>query len=189
MYPRGKNVLTSPFCIVLIVDNINRTDFEKLVKATLQNSFFKFEEKIYKQIDEVAMGSPLGTTLTNSFLYFNDWISANKCNGEFKPEYYRRSVDDILVLFRSPYNFEKLKNYLNFKHRNIRFTCEIEHNNFIPFSDVLITKTSNGFKTSVCHKPTFCGEYSNLNNFISEEYKIGLIFTLLFGMFSFVSGF
>ena len=59
----------------------------------------------------------------------------------------------------------------------------------MPFIDVLITRTSNGFKTSVYHKPTFSGVYSNFNSFISEEYKVGLIFTLLFRTFSTVSDF
>ena len=57
----------------------------------------------------------------------------------------------------------------------------------MPFIDVLITRTSNGFKTSVYHKPTFSGVYSNFNSFISEEYKVGLIFTLLFRTFSIIS--
>ena len=57
------------------------------------------------------------------------------------------------------------------------------------FLDVLITRTSNGFKTSVYHKPTFSGIYSNFNSFISEEYKVALIFTLLFQTFSVVSDF
>ena len=32
------------------VDNINRIDFEKLLRAALQNKFFNFEGKIYEQI-------------------------------------------------------------------------------------------------------------------------------------------
>ena len=59
----------------------------------------------------------------------------------------------------------------------------------MPFLDVLITRTSNGVKTSVYHKLTFCGVYSTFNSFISEEYIVGLIFTLLFGTFSVVSDF
>ena len=59
----------------------------------------------------------------------------------------------------------------------------------MPFFDVLITRTSNGFKTSVYHKPKFSGLYSNFNSFISEEYEVGLIFTLLFPTFSIVSDF
>ena len=89
----------------------------------------------------------------------------------------------------------KFKNYLNSKHRNMRFTCEKEHNNFaffrcsMPFSDILITRTINGFKTSMYHKPRFGGVCSNFNSFISEKYKAGLIFPLLFRMFSILSDF
>ena len=171
------------------VNNINRIDFEKLLRAALQNNFFNFEGKIYKQIDGVAMASPLGPTLANVFLCFHEQIWLNECPDEFKPVYYRRYVDDIFVLFRSPDHLEKFKNYLNSKYRNIRFTCEKEHNNSMPFLDVLITRTSNGFKTSVYHKPTSSGVYSNFNSFISKEYKVGLIFTLLFQTFSIVSDF
>ena len=129
------------------------------------------------------MGSPLGPTLANAFLCFHEQIWLNECPDEFKPVYYRRYVDDIFVLFRSTVHLEKFQNYLNFKHRNIRLTCEKEHNNSMPFLDALITRTSNSFKTSVNHKPTFSGVYSNFNSFFSEEYKVGLIFTLLFRTF------
>ena len=57
------------------------------------------------------------------------------------------------------------------------------------FLDVVITKASNGFETSAYHKPTCSKVYSNFNSFISEEYKVGLIFTLLFRTFSIVSDF
>ena len=171
------------------VNNINRIDFEKLLKAALQNKFFNFEGKIYKQIDGVAMGSPLGTILANAFSCFHEQTWLSECPDEFKPAYYRRYVADIFVLFRLPHHLEKFKNYLNSKYRNIRFTCENEHHNSMPFLDVLITRTSNGFKTSVYHKLTFSGAYSNFNSFISEEYKVGLIFTLLFRTFSIVSNY
>ena len=59
----------------------------------------------------------------------------------------------------------------------------------MPFLDVLITRTGNGFKTYVYDKPTFSRVYSNFNSFISEEYKVGLILTLLFRPFSIVLGF
>ena len=135
------------------------------------------------------MGSPLGLTLTNAFSCFHEQIWLNECPDEFKPAYYRRHVDDAFVLFRSPDRLEKLKNYLNSKHINIKFTCEKEQNNVMPFLDVLITRISNGFKLSLYQKPTFSGVYSNFNSLISEEYKVGLIFTLLFRTFSTVSYF
>ena len=53
----------------------------------------------------------------------------------------------------------------------------------MPFLDVLITRSSNGFKTPVYHKSTFSAVYSNFNSFISEEYKVDLIFTYYFNFF------
>ena len=135
------------------------------------------------------MESPLGPTLENAFLRLHEQIWLNECPDEFTPVYYRRNVDDIFVLFRSPVHFEKFQNYLNSKHRNITITCEKGDTNSMPFLDVLITRTNNSFKTSVYHKPTFSEVYSNFNSFISGEYRVGLIFTLLFRTFSIVSDF
>ena len=97
------------------VNNINRIDLEKLLRAALQNNFFNFEGKNFIQIDGVAMGSPLGPTLANAFLCFHEQIWLDECPNEFKPVYYRIYVDDIFVLFC----LEKFKYYLNSKHRNI----------------------------------------------------------------------
>ena len=152
------------------VNNINRIDFEKLLRAVLQNKF-TFDGKIYKQIDGVAMGSPLGPTLANSFLCFHEQIWLDKCRCELKPVYYKRCVDDIFILFRSPDHHEKFKPvyykrcvddiFILFRspdHHEKFKTLDSpvrKNNNSMSFSDVLITRTSNDFTTSVCHKPTF----------------------------------
>ena len=136
----------------------------------LQNNFFNFDGKIYKQTDGVAMGSPLGPSLANAFLCFHETIWLNDCPEDFKPVYYRRYVDDIFALFRSPDHLEKFTSYLNSKHKNIKFTYEKESNDSLPFLDILISRSENGFKTSVYHKPTFSGVYSNFNSFIYDFY-------------------
>ena len=47
----------------------------KNLRETLQNNFFSFKGKIYKQIDGVAMGTPLpGPTLANAFICFHEQI-------------------------------------------------------------------------------------------------------------------
>ena len=53
------------------------------------------------------MGFPLGPSLANAFLAHYEQISLNDCPDEFKPVYYKRSMDDIFVLFRSPHHLEK----------------------------------------------------------------------------------
>ena len=89
------------------INNFSRNDFEKLLRMALQNNFFNFDEKIYKQTDGVAMGSPLGPDLANAFLCFHEQIWLNDCPEDFKPVYYRRYVDDIFALFRSPDHLEE----------------------------------------------------------------------------------
>ena len=69
------------------VNNINRIEFEKLLRASLQYNLFSFERKIYKQIHGVATGSSLSPTLTNAFLCFRNQIWLNEYPDEFKPVY------------------------------------------------------------------------------------------------------
>ena len=77
----------------------------------LQNNFFNFDGKIYKQTDGVAMGSLSGPSLANTFLCFHEQIWLNDCPEDFKPVYYRRYVDDIFALIHSPNHLEKFTNH------------------------------------------------------------------------------
>ena len=135
------------------------------------------------------MGLPLGPSFANTFLCFHEQIWLNDSPENFKPVYYRRYVNGIFSLFCSPDHLEKFTSYLNSKRKNIKFTYEKESNNSLPFLYILISRSENGFKASVYHKPTFSGVYSNFNIFIYDQHKIGLIFTLLLRTFSIVSDF
>ena len=44
--------------------------FIDLIKIATSSVEFNFNNCIYRQIDEVAMGNPLGPTLANIFVYF-----------------------------------------------------------------------------------------------------------------------
>ena len=57
----------------------------------------------------------------------------------------------------------------------------------MPFLDVLTSRNKKGFTTTVYYKPTISAVYSNFDSFIADKYKHGLIFTLLFRIFSIVS--
>ena len=54
-------------------------------------------------------------------------------------------------------NFSK-----NFYRQALQFTFEKEENNSLPFLDVLVEMSGAGFLTSVYHKPTFSGLYTQL---------------------------
>ena len=145
--------------------------------ATLDNHFY-FNGEIYKQIDGVAMGSPLGPTLANVFMSHMEKRWLKDCPLEFKPILYRRYVDDSFLLFNSDQHIQQFLEYLNNKHESIKFTVELSKNNILPFLDIKIKKESNGFSTSIYRKPTFTGLMSKYNDFAPITYKENLIYTL-----------
>ena len=77
--------------------------------------------------------------------------------------------------------------YLNSKHPNIRFTCEIEKDRSLAFLDINVYRGNNKFETSVHRKSTFSGVYTNYRSLIATEYESSLITTLLYGSFTIVS--
>ena len=104
---------------------------------------------------------------------------------DFKPSYCRRYVDDCFLLFRSPNPIPLFLDFLDHQHPNIKFTSEIESNNTLPFLDVKIIRSNWSFSTSVYHKPTFTGLFTNFDNFVSLSYKRSLILSLLHRFFNY----
>ena len=70
------------------------------------------------------MGSPLGPTLANIFLYNHETTCLKNCPKSFKPLYYKRYVDGIFVLFEKPEQVLRFVNYMNKRHKNIKFSFE-----------------------------------------------------------------
>ena len=62
------------------------------------NQLFQFDDKLYEQIDGVAMGSPLGPLMANAFLRSIE----EKLEQDNKfPEFYRRYVDDTFATMKN----------------------------------------------------------------------------------------
>ena len=127
----------------------------ELLSLATKDSHFIFDGTLYKQIDGVAMGSPLDPTLANAFLVYHNKNWLERCPLEYRPLYYRRYVDDIFVLFNLPEHLKRFHSYLNPCHLNISFTVENEKGNRMSFLDVNIIRKEGRFTTSVYHKPTF----------------------------------
>ena len=83
----------------------------------------------------------------------------------------------------------KFLNYLNDKHNNIRFTCELENNLKLPFLDILITRDNTSFCTSVFRKQTFTGMAISLFSHCDFKYKLNCIKTLICRGFRICSSF
>ena len=171
------------------IKGLLRKHCKELLNHATKKSCFLFNNTYYKQVDGMSMGSPLGPTFANTFLCFHEKKWLDDCPPEFKPVYYRRYVDDIIVLFKDQSHVALFHDYLNQQHPNMKFTCEEEKDNQLSFLDISVTRVNNAFSTSLHRKDTFSGVYTNFKSFMSSSYKEGLIFTLLHRAFTISSNY
>jgi len=80
--------------------------FMRFLKFLLDNNYFTFNNKFYRQILGIAMGSICGPSIANLFVLLLErkWLSLNK------PIVYLRFIDDIFFILLSLIQIESLKN-------------------------------------------------------------------------------
>ena len=157
------------------VKGLLKRHFKQLLTLAVKSSCFVFNDIYYKQIDGVAIGSPLGLTFANLFFVYYEHKWLENCPLPFKPTFYRRYVDDIFLRFDKKDHVKKFLKYLNNRHRNIKFTFEEEQDNKTSLIDISITRIGNELQTSLFRKKTFSGVYLNFNSHLPNMYKKGLI--------------
>mgnify|MGYP001383784143 CR=1 FL=1 len=160
-----------------------------MLNIATKGSVFYFSGRYYRQVDGVAMGSPLGPALANIFLCHHEINWLRRCPSSFTPILYKRYVDDIFVLMDSKKSLMCFFRYMNSKHPNISFTYETEENDKLPFLDILVCRSNGQLVTSIFRKSTFSGVYLHFCSFMPIEYKFGLINTLLHRCYTLVSSY
>ena len=164
-------------------NGLNRSQFKHLLEMATKNIMFYFNGKLYKQIEGVAMGSPLGPTLANIFMCHHEQRWLADCPSSYKPSYYYRYVDDTFMLFKTRAQIDSFLDYLNSKHPNIKFTCDVEQRGHLSFLDVDISRENGSFITSVFRKSTYTGLTTKFDSFIPPKYKDNLISILIYRAF------
>ena len=129
-----------------------REQFCKLLNFAVKANHFIFNNQLYNQIDGVAMGSPLGPSLANIFMFALEEKFLDNCPSDFKPILYRRYVDDTFGTFRNKQQVDNFLSYINSCHKNITFTAEISTDDKLPFLDTLVTLDNNSFSTDLFRK-------------------------------------
>ena len=115
---------------------------------------FSFSNQIYKQLERVAMGNPLGPVLANILVGFHE---TRLFDNTAKPGVYFRYMGHTFIIFSSELDCDCFHEKLNLLHPALKFTVEKEQNNSFNFLDVSVEKEGTGLLTSVCRKPTFTG--------------------------------
>jgi hypothetical protein len=155
---------------------LSRENFIELMNYATGSVEFSFDDVMYRQIDGVAMGSPLGPSLANIFVGYQEQRLFSNIRS---PRMYYRYVDDTFVIVRNRDEMETLFQQLNSLHPNLRFTNEVEVDNKLPFLDVMVERRDTTYTTSVYRKPTFTGQYVRWDSFCDKRRKVNLIKTLV----------
>ena len=138
-----------------VVLGLSRKLFSDMLQLAVLNSFFVFNQKLYRQIEGLGMGLPLAPTLANIFMSHHEQKWLQQWPEHFKPIFYRRYVDDTLVLFSDKSRDAQFLQYLNNQHNNINFTMECEMDDQLPFLDSCITRVNNCLISDIYRKLTF----------------------------------
>ena len=68
-----------------IVHSLKKSEFQDLLSLATTESYFIFNNILYKQTDRVAMGSALGLSLANAFLVYHEQNCLDSYPLEYRP--------------------------------------------------------------------------------------------------------
>ena len=140
--------------------SISKKEMKQLLTLCTKNVHFTYDNKVYQQNDGVAIGSPLGPVLSGIFMIELENRLVLILNES--TTLWRRFVDDAVTFVKND-SIAYVLDQLNSFHEQIQFTYEVEHNNKLPFLDVLLIKNANKIDTTVYRKPTNTDVYLNWN--------------------------
>ena len=145
--------------------------------CTKESPFCCPSGRLYLQIEGVAMGSPLGPTFAGFYIgHLEKTVFDNDlCH---KPHIYTRYVDDVFLQVSDESELLNIKHIFQ-QNSVLNFTYELNNNNKLPFLDIEVTSTQDGFNTKVYHKPTDYGKFLNASSECPDKYKRSVITNLI----------
>ena len=142
----------------------------------VETTYLGMGSDIYWQEEGLAMGSPLSPVLANIYMEYFEEMALGSTS--LKPSIWLRYGDDTFILWPHQENVQILLDHVNSIRPTIQFTMEKEQDNKLPFLDVLVTCTEQGFRSSVYCKPTFTRQYFNFNSHHPYTVKKGIVYCL-----------
>ncbi|XP_075157659.1 uncharacterized protein LOC142230926 [Haematobia irritans] len=139
---------------------LTKNIFMKILKfCIVENRYFTYEDKTYKQKRGLPMGSSASPIVAD--IVMEHLLDNCMENLTTKPKILTKYVDDIFAVVREGAIHEILTT-LNGFHNSIKFTVEIEKNGRIPYLDTLVIRKEN-YKLGLdwYQKPTASGRIMN----------------------------
>ena len=156
-----------------IETKLTREEMKELLVTCTKEMHFSFNGVIYRQINGVAMGSPLGPVIANVFMVELENTLVPQL--EDSVSLWCRYVDDTFTFIKKG-SIEFVLEKLNSFHPNIKFTYEVQKDGTIAFLDVKVIRNSDGsFETEVHRKPTDTNVYISWNAFAPKMWKTGTL--------------
>ena len=126
-----------------------------LLKTIMEQNYFQHNENFYKPHKAVAMGSPLSGTLAELYLqnikhkYIKQWLDSKEIH------YYRRYVDDIIILINTQkIQEEQVINNINSINNNLSFSMTQEESNKTNFLDLTLIRNNSNIEINKYRKET-----------------------------------
>ena len=159
----------------LIETSFQKHTLKKLILDSCTKNIFSCNGTLYEQLDGVSMGSSSGPVLANIILSeFEDIIVSELVNsGVIK--FYRRYVDDTLLLIW-PTDIQFVLDKFNIFDKNLKFTFDDFQDGNVHFLDLKITEGG----IDIFRKNTHTGQYTNFSSFEHFSRKVSWVNSLFF---------
>ena len=136
-----KDSLRSRWTEITKFKNLPMDEFIKVIDFLMNNTYFKFNNRYFKQIYGTAVGDSCAAILCDLVFYNLEDELLNIFENDIV--FYGRFVDEIFLII--PKNklieiFDKFNGY----HERIKFTYEIENYNKLNFLDLTICRKNDG---------------------------------------------
>lgn len=126
-----------------------------LLRLTLKQSYFTFNNKVYTQECGLPMGSPLSGILASIFMDAWEDSFLNKHVLKDVILDWSRYVDDVFLIYDNRFITDTLiLECANNEHHNIIFTKESEKDKKLQHLDLTLTRSDHSIEVDIYRKPT-----------------------------------
>lgn len=147
-------------------------DLVEIAKLILQNNYFEFDDKIYRQKLGTAIGTKFAPSFANIFMSKLETSMLSECR--LSPWVWWRFLDDIfLIWLHGNEALIEFVNYVNSYHDTIKYTWELSENK-LPFLDVLVKLENKKISTDLYCKPTDTRQYLDNRSCHPRHVKQGI---------------